>query len=72
MKTCNTCKFWGTGQWGTCGEVDSYRVCNHHKCDPDVFNPPKDGFGVFDGGPYSGGTFCAGPKFGCVHHEEKE
>ena len=66
MKNCETCKHWSD-------KIETYRVagireCRNQKINDDYYDAEPDGL------YYSyqeGGSFYTGPKFGCVHHEEK-
>lgn len=64
MNTCDTCKWWGKGQWHakppeqSCGLLDS--KINEHG-DAAGYAVDKEG---------NQGFIC-GPKFGCIHWEAK-
>lgn len=64
MKTCDTCKHWGR----EVGDRDGYRECDK-SCNG--YESPEDRAGVADGEPYNCGSMATGPKFGCIHHEQK-
>lgn len=72
MKTCDTCKWWGvspvSGQ--PPGVSDFFEKINYKECgalgslEPD--SADVDGFEMG-----SMPEIVTGPKFGCIHHEEK-
>ena len=72
MKHCETCACWENEQKPRF-EGDSFaigRFCTSLKLSEYVFGEYKPDMLIYD---YNeGGLFWVGPKFGCVHHEEKE
>ena len=68
MKNCETCKHWAdiTQSFDEKGQI---RKCgNYEKINDDIYNSEPDGLYYLY---QDGGTFYTGPKFGCVHHKEK-
>jgi hypothetical protein len=64
MNTCDTCKWWGTGNTGTFRGEQS---CGKLETVPKKY-ASNNGFAVDKEGNQG---FLCGPKFGCVHWEQK-
>lgn len=68
VKTCDTCKWWGSEKYKEDETLKfDYRLCNHPKLFPNG-EAPEDG--LTDAGMDAGyQDLITGPKFGCIHHE---
>lgn len=71
MKTCDCCRFWGNN---TLNSHFTHKDCNCPKFFLGYRQPhervelPEDEVQVEND---EGWGFATGPKFGCIHHEEK-
>lgn len=64
MNTCDTCKHWGTGSWGSNLDVSA---CGKLETEPAAHDIKPDSAYAVDKQGMAG--FMTGPKFGCIHHE---
>lgn len=64
MNTCDTCKWWGAGSWGSTDEIQSCGKMENR----DDTDGERIAFAIDKEGNQG---FFSGPKFGCIHHEAK-
>lgn len=70
MKTCSTCKWWGT-EWDMIPWRSCERPMNRNGATALKWECSRDGAGIHNGEPYNSGSLATGPDFGCIHHEQE-
>lgn len=71
MKTCDTCKWWGTEELQfVYSNQENRRLCGHTK----ILNGYEhaDDEDATDIHKSIDSSFVTGPKFGCIHYEDKQ